>query len=478
MKGSVKMSTPLRVLNTEGRTAARHEQILPEDASDLLTRSQFYQHLQQTILSARRRNKSLALLLVDLDRFREVNATLGHQWGDVLLHQVGARLRETLGKSHIVARLGGDEFAVLLLLEARDETSATQVAGQILRVLEQPFAIAEHAVDIGASIGIALHSQHSEDAHGLMRRAEVAMYRAKRAGNRYVFYSADYDRYSPDRLTLKADLRHAINHEQLVLHYQPQANLTTGRVAQVEALVRWQHPQHGLMLPGQFIPLAEKTGLIKSLSLWVFNTALRQCWSWRREQIDLCISANLSMEDLHDTHLPDTLARMLRAWNVGLSCLEVEITESVIAADPERTVQVLARLREMGMRIAIDDFGTGYSSLSYLKQLPVHTVKIDKSFVSNMAVDENDTAIVRATIDLGHALGLKVVAEGVENKETYELLAALGCDLAQGYCLSPPLPADGLSRWLQGLPASANGLLTIALPHSQELCHEGRGDEL
>ncbi len=288
---------------------------------------------------------------------------------------------------------------------------------------------------------------------------------AKRAGGGYALYSADQDRYSPDRLALKADLRQAIKHDQLTLHYQPQVNLTTGHVVQVEALVRWQHPQHGLLLPDQFIPLAEQMGVIRSLSLWVLNTTLRQCRAWQHEKLGLRVSVNLSMWDLQDMQLPDTLARMLESWNVAHDYLEVEIVESAIAADPERAVQILARLREMGVRIAIDDFGVGYSSLIYLKQLPVHTLKIDKSFIRDMR-DESDTAIVRSTIALGHTLGLEVVAEGVENKETYDMLVTMGCDLAQGHYLGYPLPATEFTRWLRALPGKMGQRSMIQLPHA------------
>ena len=433
--------------------------------TNLPNRAQFSHVLQQAMPTAQRRNKPLALLLVDLDRFREINATFGHQWGEVLLQQVGARLGKVLRKSDIVARSGGAEFA--LLLSGSNENAATRVAGRILRALEQPFTLAGYAVDIGVSIGIALYSQPDEDAHALMRRAAVAVHIAEHAGSGYAFYSAKHDHYSPDRLVLKADLRHAIKHDQLTLHYQPQVNLATGHIVQAEALVRWQHPQHGLLFPDQFVPLAEQMGLIRLLSLWVLNSALRQYQIWQQEKINLGLSVNLSMWDLQDPQLPDTLTRILHSWNVAHENLAVEIVENALAADPGRTVQTLARLREMGIRIAIDDFGSGYSSLLYLKQLPVHTIKIDKSFVGGMRA-ENDAAIVRSTIDLGHALGLEVVAEGVEDQETYDMLITMGCDFAQGNYLSSPLPAPEFTRWLQTLPYStAQRSITRLFPASK-----------
>jgi EAL domain-containing protein (putative c-di-GMP-specific phosphodiesterase class I) len=349
----------------------------------------------------------------------------------------------------MVAYLGGDEFAVLLLLDVEDEANVTRVANRILDVLGPSFVVAEHVIDVDGSIGITLCRPHEQDAHELLRRAEVAMCTAKRAGSGYAFYSTDQDHYSPERFALRAELRQAIKNDQLVLHYQPLMNLVTGNVAQVEALVRWQHPHHGLLPPDRFIPLAEQTGLINSLSLWVLNAALRQCWLWQQAGVEMCISANLSMGNLYDPHLPDRLTEMLQSWRVSQSLLEVEITESTIAADPKRAMQILSRLRDMGVRIAVDDFGTGHSSLAYLKRLPVHVIKIDQSFIKDLVGEENDAAIVRSTIELGHTLGFTVVAEGVENKKTYELLSELGCDFAQGNYFSYPLPADELLRWMQ-----------------------------
>jgi diguanylate cyclase (GGDEF)-like protein len=441
--------------------AATDQQGWLDDLTNLPNRAQFSHHLQQTTLTAQQRRKPLALLLINLDRFREINATFGHQWGDALLQQVGSRLHGTLRKSDVVARLGGAEFAVLLL-SGGNEKGATRVAGRILHALEQPFVIAGYTVDVGVSIGIALHSQQDEDVHAFMRRAAVATRMAEHAGGGYALYSADHDGYSPDRLVLKADLRHAIKHEQLVLHYQPQVDLATGRVVQAEALVRWQHPQHGLLFPNQFLPLAEQMGLIRPLSLWVLNTALRQCQTWQQKKIGLRVAVNLSMWDLQDPQLPNMLTQAFQAWNVAPNNLEIEILESALATDPQRTVQILARLRAMGIRLAIDDFGAGYSSLVYLKQLPVHTIKVDKLFVGDMQ-HERDAAIVRSTIDLGHALGLAVVAEGVEDKETYDLLTTMGCDFVQGHYLSCPLPAAEFTRWLQTLPRSGD---VLRLPHA------------
>ncbi|HKA55363.1 MAG TPA: EAL domain-containing protein, partial [Candidatus Binatia bacterium] len=291
--------------------------------ANLPNHAQFSYHLQQATLTARQRNKPLALLLIDLDRLPEINATFGRQWGEVLLQQAGSRLRSTLRKSDLVVHLGGGEFAVLLLTGG-NEKGAVRVAGRILCVLEQPFVIAGYSVDVGVNIGIALSSQGDENAHAFIRRATVATRMAEHAGSGYAFYSADRDPYSPDRLVLKADLRYAIKHDQLLLHYQPQVALATGRVVQAEALVRWQHPRHGLLLPCQFMPLAEQMGLMRSLSLWVLNTALRQCRMWQREKIGLRVAVNLSMWDLQDARLPDTLAQLCQSWQVAPDNLEVE----------------------------------------------------------------------------------------------------------------------------------------------------------
>ena len=326
-----------KVSERETQTAVLRYQALHGVVTNLPNRTLFHDSLQEAIVNACRKNKPLALLFLDLDRFREVNNTFGHQWGDVLLQQVGLRVQGALRKSDTVAHLGGDEFAVLLPTTG-DVAAATRVARRILKALEQPFVIEGHTLDVEASIGIALHPEHGGDADTLMRRAGTAMYMAKRVRSGYAFYAADQDHYSLDRLTLTRELRHAIEHDQLLLYYQPKASFATGHVAHVEALVRWQHPQHGLIAPDRFIPLAEQTGLINPLSLWVLNAALHQCWLWHQNGVDLCVAVNLSMRNLQDTQLPDTIAGLLGTWNVSPTWLEVEITESALAADPTERV--------------------------------------------------------------------------------------------------------------------------------------------
>ncbi len=448
-----------RIAQTE---ALRH-QTLYDALTDLPNRILFRESLQHAILNAYHQKKPLALLLLDLNRFREINDTFGHQWGDTLLQQVSSRLRGVLRKSDPLARLGGDEFAVLLP-NAGDEIGAQRVATRLIRVLEHGFVVEGRALSIGASIGIALYPEHGEDADTIMRRAEIAMYAAKRSHSDFAFYQSDQDHYSPDRLLFAGELQQAIACDQLMLYYQPKADFVTGEVSHVEALVRWRHPERGLIPPDQFIPLAEQTGLIRSLCHWVLDDVLRQCALWKRNGHRLQVAVNLSMRNLQDPGLPDVIVKLLSRWDIDPSWLEVEITESALAADPARTLAILTRLHDMGIRIAIDDFGTGYSSLAYLKRLPVDEIKIDKSFVMGMATEDDDATIVRSTIELGHNLGLQVVAEGIEDEATWELLKSLGCDFAQGYFLSRPLPAGEFTTWLQASGHSGGGASAHLVP--------------
>jgi diguanylate cyclase (GGDEF)-like protein len=389
-------------------------------------------------------------MVLDLDRFKDINDTLGHDAGDVLLQEVARRLATTLRASDTVARLGGDEFAVLL--PGVDAPTASAAASRLLDVVKQPFLHRDHMIDVGASVGIALHPQHGNDAATLLRRADVAMYVAKRGNHGVMIYSTDQDQHGVDRLALVSDLRRGIGRNELVLYFQPKIDLKGGRVAGAEALVRWLHPRRGLTPPDQFIPLAEQTGLIEPLSRWVVEEALRQCRAWQDAGIDLPVSVNLSMRNLHDPHLPALLSELLAASQIGPEYLQLELTESAIMADPIRARGVLGELRALGLQVAVDDFGTGHASLAYLKQLPLDALKIDKSFVKDLAVNASDRAIVRSTIELGHELGLVVIAEGVENLASWDVLASLGCDFAQGYYLSRPLPTIEFQSWLRRSP--------------------------
>jgi diguanylate cyclase (GGDEF)-like protein len=412
----------------------------------LPNRTLLQDRLKQAISIAAHKKHPMAFLLMDLDRFKEINDTLGHPRGDLLLQQVGARLKSVLWEPDTVSRLGGDEFAVLLPRLAAPE-DINVVIQKIQNVLKAPFMIEGLPIAVDASMGIALYPDHGTDVETLIQRADVAMYVAKRTGSGYAFYSSEQNHHSPHRLALMGGLREAVEFDQLRLHYQPIISLKTGRVMDVEALVRWQHPQHGMVPPGQFIPLAEQTGLIKPITLWVLSAALNQCRAWQQAGMTIPVSVNLSARNLHDPELPDQVRRLLETSGLPADRLKLEITESAIMTDSARALETLMRLSGMGVRLSLDDFGTGYSSLGYLKKLPVDEIKIDRSFVTDMTRDENDEMIVRSTIDLGHNLGRKVVAEGVEKKETWDRLAALGCDAAQGYYMSRPVPPSELSRW-------------------------------
>jgi diguanylate cyclase (GGDEF)-like protein len=415
--------------------------------TDLPNRTLLHDRLNQALLAAQRDGNKVALLLMDLDRFKEINDTFGHHYGDFILQQAGVRLRSGLRESDTIARLGGDEFSIVL--PGTDAVGATLAADHVLRALEQPFLLETHSFDVGASIGIAVFPDHGSDANTLLRRADVAMYAAKAAGSGQTLYSLDQDQYSPARLTLVRELRDAVEHNQLVLYYQPKVHLASGAVSSLEALVRWNHMERGVIMPDEFINVAEQTGLIQPLSLWVLNSALLQARSWYHEGLKICVAVNLSARSLHDPRLVENVGNLLRRLAADPAWIQLEITESAVMMDPARAMDILVRLFDMGINLSIDDFGTGYSSLAYLKRLPVHEIKIDKSFVLDLANSENDIVIARSVVDLGHNLGLQVVAEGVQDQQTWDLLAGMGCDLAQGFSLSPPLPARALTSWLR-----------------------------
>ena len=431
--------------------AAIEYQALHDALTDLPNRTLLSDRLHQAILSAIRGDQPLAFIIMDLDHFKEINDTLGHHNGDLILQQVANRVRGVLRESDTVARLGGDEFAVLL--PAADLEDATQIAKKLLDGLDRPFDLEAQSFRVGASLGIALFPEHGRDGSALMKRADVAMYEAKRSKTGYAVYDPAKDQHSLRNLSLMGELRTAIDADQLVLYYQPKVNTQTGRVSGVEALVRWRHPQHGLMYPNDFIPLAEQAGLIKQLTLWVLKQAVEQSRDWEQSGIDVSMAVNLSVHNLHDSTFPEEVKAIMRgASRDQVSRLRFEITETAMMVDPTRALEILNALGAMGIRLSIDDFGTGYSSLSYLKQLPVAELKIDKSFITSMGSSDNDAVIVRSTIDLAHNIGLRVVAEGVEDKQTYEMLATLGCDSVQGYYISQPMSPMDFVRWLQEPP--------------------------
>lgn len=405
----------------------------------------FEESLQRALTAAG--DQSAALLLLDINRLQEVNDALGFKQGDRLLKEISKRLLNALGEEAIVARMRGDEFAVLL--PVGEAAEATKMTSRIFAALETPFILSDLRLDISATVGITLFPQDGVEATTLIRHADVAMHQAKKSGKRSAFYAVEQDHDSSRRLALAGELRHAIEQGELVLYYQPKVDFQACAVCGAEALVRWIHPQRGLIPPDEFIPLAEYTGLIKPLTDWVLESALRQSAVWRQAGLKLPIAVNISARNLQETEFLEKMERLLKTLDGDASWLEIEITESAIMDDPGRALDILTRLQNLGIPLFIDDFGTGYSSLGYLKRLPVSAIKIDKSFVFDMLTNKDSAAIVRSTITLAHDLDLKVVAEGVENQAMWNQLAGLGCDVAQGYYLSKPVPAQQFSDWLK-----------------------------
>jgi len=441
----IDQTSELRAQTTALEQRAMHD-VTHDALTDLPNRVLFRDRLEQALHAAQHDSTHTAILMMDLDRFKEINDTLGHFNGDRLLKQVAARLQGIMQETATVARLGGDEFAILLpkILVGKE---AEEVARKIGKALQAPFGLEGLKLDVQASIGIAVYPEHGSDADTLLQRADVAMYMAKQEKTGYIVYDPKHDKHSPHRLTLMGELRHAIESDELVLYYQPKAKIKTGEIAEVEALVRWQHPQHDLMPPDEFIPLAERTGLIKPLTIWVLNHALRQHSIWKEQGLDIGVAVNMSAHGLLDLELPDLIAGVLASHNAAPDRLVLEITETSIMVDQERALQILTRLADMGVRLSIDDFGTGYSSLAYLSKLPVCEIKIDKSFVMDMNENEKHAMIVRATIDLAHNLGLEVIAEGTCAKEIFAQLESLDCDAAQGHYISPPISAEEFEHW-------------------------------
>jgi diguanylate cyclase (GGDEF)-like protein len=439
------------------QAAEKEEQALSDSLTGLANRTMFQEAIGAAISGSGRRKVAGAVMLMDLDRFKDVNDTLGHHNGDLLLQRIGARLDSVLRNTATVARLGGDEFAILLR-DTHDRQAVVPVVRRVLKVLEEPVVVGGLALQVEASIGIAIFPENGRTVDSVMRAADVAMYVAKEQRSGYEFYDEDghEHRHDAGRLALIGELRRAMDEAELVLHYQPKVDLRTGQAKGVEALARWTHPERGMLSPDEFIPLAERSNLLRPMTLYVLDTAMRQANAWRSKGLDVTVAVNLSMQNMLDLRLPNDLARLLTSWRLPAGSLELEITESTIMADHRRAQTILGRLSKMGVRLSIDDFGTGYSSLQYLQELPVDAIKIDKSFVMSMETDPGNATIVQSTVDLGHNLGLEVVAEGVEDMHTYNKLAALGCDYAQGYFLSKPLSADKLTIWLEvfgGFPA-------------------------
>jgi diguanylate cyclase (GGDEF)-like protein/PAS domain S-box-containing protein len=435
------------VTETKNQVLLLRHQAMHDGLTSLPNRVMLFDRFEKAIEKARQSTTMVALLLMDLDRFKDVNDTFGHHFGDILLKQVAFRLQNQVRVDDTVARLGGDEFAIVVPDPADADTVAA-AARRILNSLEQPFVIEGQVLEVGASIGIALYPVHGADARTLLRRADVAMYAAKQAQMGYTFHRDEYDSRTPDDLSLVVEMRSALERDELELYYQPKLHLRSGLVTRVEVLVRWNHPQRGLLAPPAFIPLAERTGLIRPLTDWIFNHALAQCRRWQDDSVPIHMAINISAKSLQEHTLPAKIDALLNKWGVDPRFLKIEITESSIMADPAHALAVMSMLQSLGIRLSIDDFGTGYSSLTHLRELPVDEIKVDKSFVSQMVKNAADAAIVRTVIDLAHNLDKQVCAEGVEDEETWRMLNEMGCDLAQGFWISRPVPATKLISWL------------------------------
>ncbi len=419
--------------------------------TDLPSRLKLMEVLEEHLERAEVKPGLSALISLDLQNFQEINESLGHRLGDQVLIQVAERLRQNLKRSDLVARLGGDEFAVLLV-DIPSRNVALEVCQRILRVLEQPLEVEGVQFDVQAAIGVAFYPDHATESHELIRRSDTAMYRAKMRGGGVEVYDPGEESAFAHRLTLKHELRRAIENGNLQVYFQPKINMDIGRITGVECLVRWIHPERGFIGPDQFVPLAERSNLIHPMTGLVFNVALYQCRRWLDEGMEIGVAVNCSAQSLADEHLPQRIKALLYTWGVPAHLFTLEVTESTIMTHPEQALAVLERLHQLGIHLSVDDFGTGYSSLSYLKSMPVSELKIDRSFVSDMLTDENDAVIVRATIDMAHDLGLKVTAEGIEDQATWDALVELGCDRAQGFFMGKPQPAQELARWLRESP--------------------------
>ena len=427
-----------------------HELARYDSLTGLPNRNMFLGELDRAMARAERQGSEFAVCFIDLDRFKTINDTLGHEAGDELLKAMAKRLQQSLRKADLVARLGGDEFVVMLEGGAEGSDLAA-VAQKLLTAIAEPVLLQGCSFLVTASIGIGRYPADAQDAATLLKHADAAMYLAKDSGkNNIQFYTAELADLAARQFELESALRLALVRDELVLHYQPKVGVDSGRMLGLEALVRWNHPLRGMVPPGEFIPLAEERGLIVPLGRWVIQQACRQVRDWRNAGLRAPpVAVNLSARQFADETLVDHLVASMSTYGVTPADIEVELTESVLMSDPERANQVLGQLRQMGVRISIDDFGTGYSSLSYLKRFPAETVKIDRSFISGLPGDGDDTAITQAVIAMAHSLGLQVVAEGVETKEQLQALQRLGCDEAQGYLLGRPVSAADTAKLLQ-----------------------------
>ena len=447
------------VYRTSAMSLEKEHQANHDALTGLPNRKYLLEALDRALVEAQP-GRRVGLFLLDLDRFKEVNDTLGHQTGDHLLEHVATRIKGALRPEDVVARLGGDEFAVLLPV-VPDADAATEVALRIQAALAEPFRFEGVLLELEASVGIALYPDHGADVQQLQRSADVAMYLAKEARSGVEVYTADKDRNSTTRLGLLGSLRQGIDGGQLELHYQPKVALSSGAVVGVEALVRWRHPHRGLIFPDEFVPLAEHSGLMHRLTAHVVDRALEQAARWWSVGLEIPVAVNVSARDLHASTLAETIAAGLARHGLPTAALRLELTERVLMADPARVGETLAAMEQLGVRLSLDDFGTGYSSLVLLQRLPVSEIKVDRSFVKRITTSPDDAKIVRSIVDLAHALGIAAVAEGVETEDVWDLLDDIGCDSAQGWYVSRPMPADRATEWLLRHPSRSRALRSL-----------------
>jgi diguanylate cyclase (GGDEF)-like protein len=442
----------LRSSNEELRSAlaAIRQMATHDHLTGLPNRVLFGEELQLALARAERRGRPMAMYFMDLDRFKNINDTLGHAFGDRVLQETAKRLLSCVRDTDIVARLGGDEF-VLLVEEFAEESNLAEIGRKLLAAVAQLTAIDGHDLNLSASIGICSYPADGRDSKTLLSNADIAMYRAKQQGrNNFCFYSAELDAQVPERLALEAGLRGGLERGEFRVHYQPKIDMATGAITGVEALLRWQHPERGLLLPEKFIHLAEETGLIVPIGLWTLREVCNRAKAWREQGLPrLPVAVNLSALQFREEQLVPQLAEILASTGFEPDALELEITESMVMQDPERAVTLMESLRRMGVRLTIDDFGTGYSSLGYLKRFPINNLKVDRSFVRDLPHSSDDIAITRAVIAMAHSLQMNVIAEGVEDKAQFDVLREEGCDEFQGYLCRPPLAEDELIRFVR-----------------------------
>lgn len=437
---TAELRTQTATLEKQAAYSSTHDAL-----TDLPNRSLFYDRVEQAILSANNQNKSLSILLFEIENYKDVYDTLGRNSSDLILKQIASRLQGAFKFQENIARLEGNTFSILI---NDSQLDTLRIAKNIQQSMQTAFVVERLQVAVHTATGIVHFPEHGEDVDTLVQRAGVALYMARNNKEGYAVYDPSFDAHSPHRLTLMSELRHAFTRNELTLYYQAKVNVQTGSVYGAEALVRWNHPKHGFISPDEFIPMAERTRTIQELSAWVIRQAFTDCAQWHQEGKDLIISVNLSAKDLHDPELPDLIAGIQAATQVNPKWVVLEITEGSIMTDPEKALEIIQRLHEMGYKLSIDDFGTGYSSLAYLKKMPLAELKIDRSFVQDILHSDNDAVIVKATINLAHNLGLQVVAEGVEDAEIMAKLKDYECDIAQGYYLNKPQSVADFNTWL------------------------------